>query len=110
MARHVRGMQLARLFALLAILQVDAARFSDCFRGKPRKRVLMLISDTGGGHRASALALSQAISELRDDVDVDVVDIWTDYAPWTAAPFGKIARDYNRITPKAASNRCAVRD
>ena len=53
-----------------------------------KRRVLMLISDTGGGHRASANALDQMMQEIRadeDDTDVRVVDIWTEYARWPHA-------------------------
>ena len=59
-----------------------------------KRRVLMLISDTGGGHRASANALDQMMQELRadeDDTDVRVVDIWTECGAW---PHNKMAAGY----------------
>ena len=62
-------------------------------RAPGRRRLLMLISDTGGGHRASAEAIGAMIEQLRPgQVEVSVVDIWTEYAPWTSFP-------YNRMVP-----------
>lgn len=52
------------------------------------KRVLLLISDTGGGHRASAQALEDALSELYPGkVECDIVDIWTKHAAWPYTKF-----------------------
>lgn len=53
------------------------------------KRVLMLMSDTGGGHRASANALKQAlVAKYGRNVQVDLLDIWTaaDKFPWSSSP------------------------
>ena len=48
-----------------------------------KKRILMLISDTGGGHRASAQAIDAAIQQLRPgSCEVHTVDVFTDYCPW----------------------------
>ena len=48
-----------------------------------KKRVLILMSDTGGGHRASAVAIDKAMSEqIPGKLDVTVMDIWTDHAKW----------------------------
>lgn len=56
------------------------------------KRVLILISDTGGGHRASAQAIDQAIHQThRGKVDVSILDIWTDYAKY---PFNQFVPTY----------------
>lgn len=47
------------------------------------RRVVFLISDTGGGHRASASALAEALhSQHGDALDCQVVDLLTDYAAW----------------------------
>jgi len=54
----------------------------------------MLISDTGGGHRASANAIDQMMQELRGDkadTDVRIVDIWTECGAW---PYNKMAAGY----------------
>ena len=55
-------------------------------RRRPKK-VLMLMSDTGGGHRASANALKQALL-ARYNVQVDLLDIWTAAGvfPWSSSP------------------------
>lgn len=45
----------------------------------PRVRVLFLISDTGGGHRASAQALASAFDELYPSlIEWRIVDFWTE--------------------------------
>lgn len=50
---------------------------------KKAKKVLILMSDTGGGHRASAQALDQALNEtFPGKIDVDILDIWTKHATW----------------------------
>ena len=51
------------------------------------KRILILMSDTGGGHRASAEAIERAMIEQNPGkIDVTIMDIWTDYA---VPPFDK---------------------
>jgi len=60
-----------------------------------QKRVLILISDTGGGHRASAQALEAAFEEVRPgEMDVRIVDIWTDYGKW---PYNKFVPGYQFV-------------
>lgn len=45
--------------------------------------VQLLISDTGGGHRASANALRDAFDVLHPGkIRCDIVDIYTDYGPF----------------------------
>jgi hypothetical protein len=45
--------------------------------------VQILMSDTGGGHRASANALRDAFEVLHPGkIACDIVDIYTDYGPW----------------------------
>lgn len=57
------------------------------------KRVLILMSDTGGGHRASAEAIRAAFSEeFGDEYQVFVTDLWSDHTPW---PFNQLPRSYN---------------
>jgi 1,2-diacylglycerol 3-beta-galactosyltransferase len=49
----------------------------------PPVRILILMSDTGGGHRASAQAMEKAFEELWPGaVHVDMVDIWTEHSAW----------------------------
>ncbi|CAK9133798.1 unnamed protein product [Ilex paraguariensis] len=57
------------------------------------KKVLILMSDTGGGHRASAEAIKAAFNEeFGDEYQVFVTDLWTDHTPW---PFNQLPRSYN---------------
>ncbi|XP_018482930.1 monogalactosyldiacylglycerol synthase 1, chloroplastic [Raphanus sativus] len=57
------------------------------------KKVLILMSDTGGGHRASAEAIKAAFNhEFGDDYQVFITDLWTDHTPW---PFNQLPRSYN---------------
>ncbi|XP_030468738.1 monogalactosyldiacylglycerol synthase, chloroplastic isoform X2 [Syzygium oleosum] len=57
------------------------------------KKVLILMSDTGGGHRASAEAIKAAFhEEFGDDYQVFVTDLWSDHTPW---PFNQLPRSYN---------------
>ena len=57
------------------------------------------MSDTGGGHRASANALRDAFDELYPGkIKVDIVDIFTDYGPFfplnAFVPIYKIMAEY----------------
>ncbi|CAN0860572.1 hypothetical protein LINGRAHAP2_LOCUS7980 [Linum grandiflorum] len=57
------------------------------------KKVLILMSDTGGGHRASAEAIKAAFNEqFGDDYQVFVTDLWSEHTPW---PFNQLPRSYN---------------
>ncbi|KAJ0089841.1 hypothetical protein Patl1_12612 [Pistacia atlantica] len=57
------------------------------------KKVLILMSDTGGGHRASAEAIKAAFNEkFGDEYQVFVTDLWADHTPW---PFNQLPRSYN---------------
>lgn len=63
-------------------------------RGKPagKLRILFLISDTGGGHRASAQALEAALQELYPgEFEFIVLDIWTLHSRW---PYNKCVPGY----------------
>ncbi|KAI7838470.1 hypothetical protein COHA_007733 [Chlorella ohadii] len=58
-----------------------------------KTRVLILMSDTGGGHRASAEALKAGFEELYGDkYHVDVLDIWTHHTPY---PFNQMPKTYS---------------
>ena len=49
----------------------------------PPHTIQILMSDTGGGHRASANALRDALSVLYPaQFAVDIVDVYTDYGPF----------------------------
>lgn len=60
-----------------------------------RKKMLILMSDTGGGHRASAEALGQALQDqYPGKVDVNIMDIWTDHGKF---PFNKSVPVYRYL-------------
>eukprot|EP00640_Fibrocapsa_japonica_P002893 CAMPEP_0113935266 /NCGR_PEP_ID=MMETSP1339-20121228/2436_1 /TAXON_ID=94617 /ORGANISM="Fibrocapsa japonica" /LENGTH=260 /DNA_ID=CAMNT_0000937343 /DNA_START=492 /DNA_END=1271 /DNA_ORIENTATION=- /assembly_acc=CAM_ASM_000762 len=64
----------------------------------PKKKVLILMSDTGGGHKASALALKAALDDLYPGrTECNIVDIWTDYARW---PFNTFVQSYQFLASK----------
>lgn len=53
------------------------------------KRVLFLMSDTGGGHRAAAEAISEALHQkYGDKVVVELIDVFKSYSPfpWNFMP------------------------
>ncbi|KAK7321548.1 hypothetical protein VNO77_32308 [Canavalia gladiata] len=61
--------------------------------GEKQKKVLILMSDTGGGHRASAEAIKAAFyEEFGDHYQVFVTDLWSDHTPW---PFNQLPRSYS---------------
>lgn len=55
-----------------------------------KKRILILMSDTGGGHRAAAEAIEAAIHQRRgpDAADVRLIDVFREYTPppWKYMP------------------------
>ncbi|XP_057769167.1 monogalactosyldiacylglycerol synthase 2, chloroplastic-like [Salvia miltiorrhiza] len=56
------------------------------------KNVLILMSDTGGGHRASAEAIKDAfLLEYGDQYRVFVKDVWKEYTGW---PLNDMERQY----------------
>lgn len=62
------------------------------------QRVLLLISDTGGGHRASAAAIVEGLTELHGDaVRCDIVDLLVEHGPW---PLNRIPRLYLPLTSR----------
>uniref|UniRef100_A0A7N0ZTC2 monogalactosyldiacylglycerol synthase n=1 Tax=Kalanchoe fedtschenkoi TaxID=63787 RepID=A0A7N0ZTC2_KALFE len=61
--------------------------------GEKVKKVLILMSDTGGGHRASAEAIKAAFyEEYGDQYQVFITDLWSEHTPW---PFNQLPRSYN---------------
>ncbi|CAM6085207.1 unnamed protein product [Calypogeia fissa] len=67
-----------------ASLQLNPRRF---------KKVLILMSDTGGGHRASAEAIKSTFElEFGDEYKVSIIDLWQDYTPW---PFNQVPKTYS---------------
>lgn len=67
---------------------------------KKRKRILILMSDTGGGHRASAISLERALSQipgLKGSIDVEIMDIWTDHGLW---PYNTFVQAYRFLAKR----------
>lgn len=59
----------------------------------PRLRILILISDTGGGHRASAEALSAAFHKLfPNQIETFITDFWTEIV---GRPFAHFPQGYS---------------
>jgi len=57
--------------------------------------ILFLFSDTGGGHRAAAVAIQEALqAEFPGRVHWEMVDFFKDYAP---APLNKAGMDYSNL-------------
>ena len=66
--------------------------FNPITSNKKKKKILILMSDTGGGHRASAQALDKAMNDIfPNQIDVDILDIWTDHSIW---PFNRFVPTY----------------
>lgn len=75
-------------------------------RPRRKKNVLILMSDTGGGHRASALALKAAMEELYPNrLNVTVVDM---YARCAALPWRWIPHMYRRLAKRPLQWRFTV--
>lgn len=67
--------------------------------GFEAKRVLILMSDTGGGHRAAAEAIQEGFEFLYGSrVAVTVVDAWKDYLAW---PINRLADTYGWMVNEA---------
>eukprot|EP00192_Tetraselmis_astigmatica_P024497 CAMPEP_0117697956 /NCGR_PEP_ID=MMETSP0804-20121206/29512_1 /TAXON_ID=1074897 /ORGANISM="Tetraselmis astigmatica, Strain CCMP880" /LENGTH=490 /DNA_ID=CAMNT_0005512255 /DNA_START=222 /DNA_END=1694 /DNA_ORIENTATION=+ len=63
------------------------------------KKVLILMSDTGGGHRASAQALKAGFQQTYGKkFDVEIVDIWTKHTGW---PINQIPKSYSFLVKNA---------
>eukprot|EP00667_Euglena_gracilis_P010641 EG_transcript_10840 len=66
----------------------------------PKKRILILMSDTGGGHRASANAVAAALEALMPGaLDIRVVDVLTEFGVW---PLGNAVQDYKTLLRRPA--------
>jgi hypothetical protein len=59
---------------------------------KDSRRVMCLMSDTGGGHRASAQALKDGFELIfGDEFSISIVDLWSTHSPW---PFSNMPKSY----------------
>jgi 1,2-diacylglycerol 3-beta-galactosyltransferase len=58
-------------------------------------KIVILMSDTGGGHRASAQALQAGfVDRYGDRFQVEIVELWRDYTPW---PINQLPKSYGPI-------------
>lgn len=65
---------------------------------KPSFRILMLMSETGGGHRASAQALEAAFEQLYpNQTEITTVDFWVNVAGF---PFNNFPRQYTYLAKR----------
>lgn len=61
-------------------------------------KILILMSDTGGGHRASAQALEAGfIEQFGDRFQVEIVDLWMDHTPF---PLNQIPKSYSFLATR----------
>ena len=60
--------------------------------------ILILMSDTGGGHRASAQALQAGFTERYPGLfDVEIVDLWKSHTPW---PVNRLPDSYSPLVSR----------
>lgn len=77
---------------------VKVANENELKQSSGKKKVLILMSDTGGGHRASAQAIDRSLKEqFPGKIDVDIIDIWTTYAKW---PFNRFVPTYRYVAQR----------
>jgi len=84
--------RVTRCFQKSGVVSLFGGAFSS------KKKMLILMSDTGGGHRASAQALDQAIQDQYPGrVDVTVMDIWTEHG---SGLFRKLVPMYRHLAKR----------
>jgi 1,2-diacylglycerol 3-beta-galactosyltransferase len=81
---------------------IQASQIQNYFNSLPHaepKRVLILMSNTGGGHRAAAEAIQEALYHLYGRaVAVSIVDAWANHVAW---PVSKLGGSYGWIVNEA---------
>ena len=72
------------LYRYLPLQQEETESLTSCKQmATSRKKILFLMSDTGGGHRASAQAIEEAIEYLYPDCyEMIIEDVWKHHMPW----------------------------
>jgi 1,2-diacylglycerol 3-beta-galactosyltransferase len=64
------------------------------------KKILILMSDTGGGHRSAAEAIAEATHQLYGEVcQVEIVDLWANYTPF---PINHLGQLYGPLVNRSA--------
>jgi 1,2-diacylglycerol 3-beta-galactosyltransferase len=65
------------------------------------KKILILMSDTGGGHRSAAEAIAEAAHQLYGEAcRVEIADPWADHTPF---PINRLGQLYGPL-----ANRCTI--
>jgi len=65
------------------------------------KKILILMSDTGGGHRSAAEAIAEAVHQLYGEAcRVEIADPWADHTPF---PINRLGQLYGPL-----ANRCTI--
>ncbi|MEK7324294.1 MAG: glycosyltransferase, partial [Chloroflexota bacterium] len=63
-------------------------------------RIVILMSDTGGGHRASSEAVQEALNlKYGESVQVELIDVFKEYTPY---PFSRFPAWYPRIIARGS--------
>ena len=90
---QVRNLPTARRISVGSSTVTQASALNDVCT------VQILMSDTGGGHRASANSLRDAFDVLHPGkIECDIVDIYTDYGPWPYNSYVQGARHSKRLS------------
>jgi len=89
----------SKLTSVSSVEKSELSKTSTSLSAQEKATIQILMSDTGGGHRASANALRDAFDELYPEkIEVDIVDIFTDYGPFfpinAFVPIYKILAEY----------------
>lgn len=75
------------------------------------KRILFLMSDTGGGHRAASRAIQAALDELRPgEFSYDMVDMWKDYTPYPLNTQPDVYADWVNNSPHTYAAQYWIND
>jgi len=87
-------MQSNARWPLFFVLLASAAPFGASLLTPAPKRVRFLFSDTGGGHRASALALQDALLEAYPGrIECDMVDLFVEARRWPFCDYPAIYKE-----------------
>jgi 1,2-diacylglycerol 3-beta-galactosyltransferase len=64
------------------------------------KKVLIVTSDTGGGHRSAAEAIAEAMHQLYGETcRVEIADAWADHTPF---PLNRLGQLYGPLVNRGA--------
>lgn len=70
----------------------------DMIHSGSARRILILMSETGGGHRTAAEAIQEGLNYLDSNLSITVVDAWKNYFAW---PLNRLANGYGWIVNEA---------